>query len=156
MFCTRSELHAHTTWQPFLGGCPSWWLPIKLPCTLCPTPQAHNHVELKRSISLSMAGVWGTRSSGSAAADDFRQRSAWRFVCGSWSRHDRVARGGGRGSRLNGFMQRTVEPASSSASSSSSIVSSPGPAGEPACCPLPGSSVTAEPLELLPPDICHA
>ena len=57
--CTRSEL-----------GCLSWWLPIKLPCTHYPTPQAHNHVELKQNISISMADVGGSRSSCAVAADD--------------------------------------------------------------------------------------
>ena len=52
-----------------LGDCRSWWLPIKLPCTHCPTPQAHNHVELKQSISISMADVAGSSSS-SVAEDD--------------------------------------------------------------------------------------
>ena len=51
-------------------GCRSWWLPIKLPCTHCPTPQAHNQVELKQSTSISMADVGGSSSSGSAAEDD--------------------------------------------------------------------------------------
>ena len=55
-------------WLPILG---SWWLPIKLPCTHCPTPQAHNHVGLKQSTRMrSMADVGGSSSSGSAAADD--------------------------------------------------------------------------------------
>ena len=53
-----------------LGSCRSWWLPIKLPCTHCPTPQAHNQVELKQSTSISMADVGGSSSSGSAAEDD--------------------------------------------------------------------------------------
>ena len=53
-----------------LGSCRSWWLPIKLPGTHYPTPQAHNHVELKQSISISTADVEGSSSSGSAAADD--------------------------------------------------------------------------------------
>ena len=57
------------TRQPF-GDCRSWWLPIKLPGTHYPTPQAHNHVELKQSISISTADVEGSSSSGSAAADD--------------------------------------------------------------------------------------
>ena len=47
----------------------SWWLPIKLPCTHCLTPQAHNHVGLKQSTSRSLADVGGSSSSGSAAAD---------------------------------------------------------------------------------------
>ena len=53
-----------------LDSCRSWWLPIKLPGTHYPTPQAHNHVELKQSISISTADVEGSSSSGSAAADD--------------------------------------------------------------------------------------
>ena len=53
-----------------LGGCRSWWLPIKLPCTHYPTPQAHNHVELNQSISISMADLGCSSSSGSGAADD--------------------------------------------------------------------------------------
>ena len=57
--------HNSPRWLPILG---SWWLPIKLLCTHCPTLRAHNHVELKQSIS--MAEVGGSSSSGSAAADD--------------------------------------------------------------------------------------
>ena len=57
------------TRQPF-GDCRSWWLPIKLPCTHCPTPQAHHHVELKQSTSINIADVGGSSSSGSAAEDD--------------------------------------------------------------------------------------
>ena len=41
----------------------------KLPCTL-PTTKAHNHVELKQSISISMGDVGGSSSGGSAAEDD--------------------------------------------------------------------------------------
>ena len=52
------------------GGYGSWWLPIKLPCTHCPTPRAHNHVELKQSISMSMADVVGRSSSRSVDEDD--------------------------------------------------------------------------------------
>ena len=53
-----------------LGGCRSWCLPIKLPCTHCPTLQAHNHVELKQGVGISMEDVAGSSCSGSAAADD--------------------------------------------------------------------------------------
>ena len=67
-FYTRSELH--TTWQRFHGCCRSWWLPSRLPCTHCPTPQAHDHVELKQSISITTADVGGSSSNGSAAEDD--------------------------------------------------------------------------------------
>ena len=49
----------------------SWWLPVKLACAHCPTPQAHNHVELKQSTSISMAVVGGSSSRGSEAEDDF-------------------------------------------------------------------------------------
>ena len=52
-----------------IDGCRSW-MPIKLPCTHCPTPQAHNHVELKQSIGISMADVGDSSCSGSAAEDD--------------------------------------------------------------------------------------
>ena len=61
------------TRQPF-GDCRSWWLPIKLPCTHCPTPQAHHHVELKQSTSVNIADVGGSSSSGSAAEDDLGSR----------------------------------------------------------------------------------
>ena len=74
VFYTKSELlvytNVHTACQLFLGGCRSWWLPIKLPCTHYPTPQAHNHVELKQNISISVADVGGSRSSCAVAADD--------------------------------------------------------------------------------------
>ena len=53
-----------------LDSCRSWWLPIKLPGTHYPTPQAHNHVELKQSISISTADVEGSSSSSSVAEDD--------------------------------------------------------------------------------------
>ena len=67
-------------WLPILGSC---WLPIKLLCTHCPTPQAHNHVELKQSSSISMADVGGSNSSRSARADDTASGQARRFLC--WS-----------------------------------------------------------------------
>ena len=51
------------------------WLPIlvaadKTPMHTLPNSTAHNHMEVKQNISISMADVGGSNSSGSVAADD--------------------------------------------------------------------------------------
>ena len=90
VFYTRSELRIYQ-YMTALGDCRSWWLPIKLSCTHYPTLRAHNDVELKQSIRISMANAGDSSSSGSAAGRRWsRQGAARRFLCGSWSRSDGI------------------------------------------------------------------
>ena len=75
---------------------PSRWLPILVTADHAPVHTLPNSTstqsrgaEAKSILSISMADVGGSSSSSDCVRRS-RQRAARRFLCGSWSRYDRI------------------------------------------------------------------